>query len=53
MTEPQNSLPQDSDLVDFLTRFASAMKKKGHSQQAQSEGLKMIFDMVLREVYRN
>lgn len=41
-----------SEIMDTLRNYAIYMKKKGHSRQTQKEGLSVIFDVVLTEVYK-
>jgi len=42
---------ETSDVVEFLTGYAKSMKKKGHSQITQLNGMQLIFAMILDEVY--
>ena len=42
-----------SELLDFLFMHVRGMKEKGHSKEAQLEGLPNIVRVVINEVYDN
>lgn len=42
----------NSEIMDTLKSYAIYMKKKGHSRQTQKEGMAVIFEVVLSEVYK-
>lgn len=41
-----------TELIEYLTSFAKSMKAKGHSKEAQSLGMKTMFDKILEQVYK-